>query len=1317
VDVGFLVAERFLITARAATGGMANVFRGVDQNNGQPVAIKVLAGDDDGRFAREVSVLSTLTHPGVVRYIAHGAASQGRAFLVMEWLEGETLRQRLQRGRMGIGESVRLVRALAEALGEAHALGVIHRDLKPSNVLLPEGGGPKLLDFGIAHLRGATHQHTRTGMLLGTPGYMAPEQARGEPQIDSRTDVFALGCLLFECVSGQPAFSGDHPMALLAKILFDEPPLLRQVRPDVPDSLERLVQSLLAKDRDERPQDAHALIARLEALGELGEGDPSLPRAPSITRGEQRLLSVVLAAADVTAHDHEDTAVSRGDTKDTTARGFRPQKGLRSIKEEGASGVVSALREAISPFGGRLERLADGSVAWTLAGTGVATDQAALAARCALSLRSLLPDAPMALVTGRGLVDEHGTMGRCIDQAAQLVSFRGVDHTPIRLDDTTAALLDSRFDVRPQGGRLALYGQRDPLQATRTLLGRATPCVGRDRELGTLEDVFDECVSEPLARAVLITAAPGMGKSRLRYEFLRRVKQPAEIWIARGDVMKAGSPFGLLAPALRRAVGLVEGDAATRRKKLRARVSRHVAPSEVTRVSAFLGEIVGVPFPDEESPLLRSARTDAQVMSDQIRSAFEDFLAAETQPIVLVIEDLHWGDLPSVKLVDAALRALENRPLMVLALARPEVHDLFPRLWSERRLLEVRLGPLTRRAAEQLGREALGDSIAPERLKKMVELADGNAFFLEELIRAVHEGSDDQLPETVLAMVQARLERLEPDARRVLRAASVFGSIFWLGGVEALMSDTKVGEWMNTLVGRELISRRGESELPNQSELIFRHSLLREAAYASLTADDRQLGHRLAAGWLEQAGESDAELLAEHWERGGERERAAVWYRRAAQQALEGSDLEAALQRATRGIDCGAEHELRGQLRLLQAEAHLWRGQYAEAERCALDALDRLTFGYPMWLSAVGLACQAASKLEHVDRMEELAQKLLALLPEVRALGGLADDTLDGVEAVKGDATAEAALVVAMSRCASQLFLHGRLKPAALLLDRLLPLEARFDRAPDVRAAYIDACAVRALYEGDLGGYLTKKELVVRACAEAGQARTEILQRVRLGYACLEIGAYDRAVRELEGALAAARGMSLHQATALAQHNLGLALARVGRLEEARTLELEAVRAFQAQGDARLERASRIYYAEIAMLGGDLEGAGQELGTLLEESKDRTPTRALALAALARVRVRQRDAASALEHADQAMAMLAEFGGVDEGEALMRLAHVEALRLADRIAEAEAALALARTRLHDRAARIADPALRRLFLEAVPENAETLAFGFPEKSV
>src|SRR5262249_49662727 len=160
-----------------------------------------------------------LRHAGIVRYVAHGETPDGELFLAMEWLEGEDLASRLRRMPLTTDETVALGKRVAEALAIAHARGVVHRDLKPSNLFLVDNDVERvtILDFGIARLCDAARV-TQTGAVLGTPGYMAPEQARGNDEIDPRADVFALGCVLFECLTGSPAFPGDHFMAILAKI-------------------------------------------------------------------------------------------------------------------------------------------------------------------------------------------------------------------------------------------------------------------------------------------------------------------------------------------------------------------------------------------------------------------------------------------------------------------------------------------------------------------------------------------------------------------------------------------------------------------------------------------------------------------------------------------------------------------------------------------------------------------------------------------------------------------------------------------------------------------------------------------------------------------------------------------------------------------------------------------------------------------------------------------------------------------------------------------------------------------------------------------
>src|SRR5437868_3863932 len=198
---------------------MGEVFRAHHRTSGTKAAIKVLGpGADEARFEQEAQVLSTLRHPRIVRYVGHGRTDQGAPYLAMQWLEGEDLAHRLDAGGgLSAQDAVRVATHVAEALAAAHALDVVHRDVKPSNVFLREGDveNAVLIDFGLARSR-TGRRATQAGAVLGTPEYMAPEQAKGELDLDARVDVFALGCLLFECLTGRTPFAAAQPMAVLA---------------------------------------------------------------------------------------------------------------------------------------------------------------------------------------------------------------------------------------------------------------------------------------------------------------------------------------------------------------------------------------------------------------------------------------------------------------------------------------------------------------------------------------------------------------------------------------------------------------------------------------------------------------------------------------------------------------------------------------------------------------------------------------------------------------------------------------------------------------------------------------------------------------------------------------------------------------------------------------------------------------------------------------------------------------------------------------------------------------------------------------------
>ena len=229
----------YCVLERIGSGGMADVFLARALDTAELVAIKVLrtalgGTDAEQRFHREIVALRELRHPRIVRYVDHGLTGEGRPYLVMERLEGIDLQEALRRRRLTLAETFSLGIQLADCLAAAHDRGVVHRDVKPANVFLIDGqvADVRVLDFGVARLdEGQGVTLTSPGGLVGTPGYMSPEQAKGAERADPQSDLFSLGSLLFECVSGAPAFPGEHVMAILAKVLLSEPPRLDEVVP------------------------------------------------------------------------------------------------------------------------------------------------------------------------------------------------------------------------------------------------------------------------------------------------------------------------------------------------------------------------------------------------------------------------------------------------------------------------------------------------------------------------------------------------------------------------------------------------------------------------------------------------------------------------------------------------------------------------------------------------------------------------------------------------------------------------------------------------------------------------------------------------------------------------------------------------------------------------------------------------------------------------------------------------------------------------------------------------------------------------------
>ena len=676
-------------------------------------------------------------------------------------------------------------------------------------------------------------------------------------------------------------------------------------------------------------------------------------------------------------------------------------------------------------------------------------------------------------------------------------------------------------------------------------------------------------------------------------------------------------------------------------------------------------------------------------MADQVGRSFEDFVTATVAngPLLLVADDLQWADPGSIAALDGLLRGHPDLPLLVLALARPEVHAAFPALWTERALTELRLTPLSLRAASELLRAALPD--ADEALvARLVERAEGHPFFLEELARAAAAGGDDALPDTLLAMIQARIARLPASARRVLRAASVFGRTFWPGAVGALVHMTAVEVEQELAEPRRagLVVPHAESRFPPEAGWIFRHDLPREAVYAMLSEADRVSGHRAAGAWLCEHGEVDARRLVDHFERGQAPDRALDHIVQAARQALDGNDLAGAAELAQRGLDLGASGEPRGLLLLTGAHADVWRGGLASATTRTEAALADLRPGSGPWFEALHSLVVSSMSAAQPDAARTFFERGLrtpaepdARVQRIRLLArGVPPLLWAGLGALTDDARAALAADVACVGAG----------------DPLVAAELALLEALDVAHA------------GDPAQAVLLGERAIAAVERVGDHRIATLARCNCAVAALYLGQADRAEALIEAAARERDRLDLQRLTPTVEKIRGDICALRRDVVGAEARYQEAAARAEARGDRRYAAQAHAARARILLSADRVVEAREAAAAAIADAAGVRATAALAVALEADAMRRGGDPVAALARAAEAMALAGEH---NEHDATVRLVWVEALWAAGKADTARTALAEAVARLDARADRISEPAWRRSFLEVVPENARTQA--------
>jgi class 3 adenylate cyclase len=879
-------------------GGMGVVYRATDLELERLVALKLIAPELAGherfreRFLRESRLAASLDHPNVVP-IHEAGEEVGRLYIAMRYVDGEDLRGVLARERtLGTERTLAIVGQVADALDAAHERGLVHRDVKPGNVLLDRAGHAYLSDFGLSKQTGG--DSTLTGQLLGTFDYLAPEQIRGE-SVDRRSDQYALACLLYECLAGRPPFRRETEAETLWAHMQEEPPVVESYH-----ELDGVFRRALAKAKDERYTSCRELIAATHtAIGGKTAGPRPIVREVRktvtamfvslliLSERDERIDPETLRRVTTGAFADVQAAVERhGGTVETLAGdSVTAIFGLPVVHEDDAFRAIRATAEIKD----RLARLAE----------GLATEQS-------MRLEFGIGVSSGEVVIGGETVPQLRTTGEPLTISSRL--GHAAETGEVLVDERTRRLVRDAVVVEPrQVGSLGAFWLVEVTDVRPGHPGRfESPIVGRDRERRRLHGAFEQAVGDRSCQLFTVLGAAGVGKSRLVHAFLGEVADHA--LVAHGRCLPYGE--GITNWPVREIVkDVADIDDTDSPKEVHRKLEELLAgEDEATLVAQRVSETIG----------LAEAASGAEESFPAVRTFFEAI--GRTQPLVLVFDDIQWGEPTFLDLIEYVTDWAREAPILLLCLTRPELLDIRPG-WAGGKLnaTTVLLEPLSEDESARLVDNIAGrDGLDEAARRRVAEAAEGNPLFVEEMLALVMEGGrtegELEIPPSIQALLAARLDQLGDEERSVIEAASVEGKVFHDGSIEVLAPELRgsLKEYLMTLVRKELI-RPTRPMFSGEQTFGFRHLLIRDAAYESIPKEARAGFHERHAEWLEgKAGGRVAEweeIIGYHLEQ-AYRYRAELGHADQAQQEI-GRRAQNASARPVGAPSSGATHRRR----------------------------------------------------------------------------------------------------------------------------------------------------------------------------------------------------------------------------------------------------------------------------------------------------------------------------------------------------------------------------------------------------------------------
>jgi tetratricopeptide (TPR) repeat protein/class 3 adenylate cyclase len=942
----------YLVGDLLGAGGMGLVYKAHDERLGRDVALKFLLPGlstqsvAKQRFLVEARAAAALDHPNVCTIHEIGETGDGHLFIAMPLYDGETLQARLTRGRLAFADAGQIAVQMARGLALAHEHGIVHRDVKPSNVMLLADGTVKILDFGIAK-KIDDLSSTGYGVPVGTIAYMSPEHVRGSA-VDRRADIWSLGVLLHEMLTGARPFDGDDRQAVAHAILTKEPELIATPYPDVPAGVDDLLRRALAKPPEHRypsmvpfASDLAALLSPGESRGATASDQEALP----VSERRRAAVLVTLVSNYPTLVEHLAPAdahrlVAR--IRDAAVDVVRRHGGLvnQAIGEEIVSlfGVpaaheddeLRAVRAALE-LHARVADLSPGA-----GGDDVVRVQSGLHVGPVVAQRLQEGPRRYAIV---------GAPAHVASRLAGIAGPGGIVLSPdcqrlvapfVQTDACPAVVLEP--DGRPISP-FRVTGETG-LETRLEVSERAglTPYVGRQSELALLDSQVERARAGD-GRVIAVVGDAGAGKSRLLHELRERVAASAGVRLLQGRCRAYGdvAPYGPFIEILRDALDL--RTAAIRDWRDVVAPIRAIDASLERFLPLYLHLLSA---PSDSHPFPR------HLQGEHLQAALLDAVAAMIAglagraTLVVLLEDWHWADAASRAALDRVTEIVAAHPLLCVVTSRPErgAVDGWPA-----RGTRIQLEPLDFAASTAIMQAVLRvERVSEELARRVFERTGGNPFFLEQMCSALIEqgavsarGGEAvvgggtatlSLPDTVQAVIRTRLDKLEPNAREVLRVAAVIGREFHHTLLEAALGrDADPTAAIGRLKAIGLIQ---QTSVARDVAYRFTHVLTQEVSYESLLGYQRKSLHEVIGGAIESQHarqiDDKAALLARHFECAGAWPKAVRYGRRAAERASALSQFADALAMLDRVLswldhlpDDDARHELKADL-LLQQE-------------------------------------------------------------------------------------------------------------------------------------------------------------------------------------------------------------------------------------------------------------------------------------------------------------------------------------------------------------------------------------------------------------